>query len=396
MIYTSSFIRTAHYSKVRAARASSVVTKPSLQPKHRFEPLARRRTNYLNYSAPALQLQDPVTMIPITDCMPNPLQEAGQAHDLILLRRGDGRFECSRLMFRFSSWSPDSCDAVLRVGSRHYRIEDGWIGGLYDAPSSTTMTRPSNGHDEGHSLLGTSQHNEESLRMIGNAMTPGEATPAVIELLDGEERHARASFSIYCWSDKRPIAVCDIDGTITSSTFRGFIRSLVQTQTSCHDGVCNLLQLFGRKYSILYLTSRPLTLANETRRLLRELNQDDCRLPEGPVVGSPGTLFNVIRMELLERNVHQHKAQALLNLPTRNMYRVALGNTVSDMYAYDHAGVDRMYWVDSSSTVYALNGTPEKKAELDRKEYERRRLTRFDAGYKDTQLLDEVRGLATD
>lgn len=80
-------------------------------------------------------------------------------------------------------------------------------------------------------------------------------------------------------------------------------------------GVANLYTDIGRNgYRFLYLTSRPIGQATQTRSYLRGVEQDRYQLPEGPVIMSPDRFFMAMRREVIEGNPEQFKIPCLLDI----------------------------------------------------------------------------------
>jgi phosphatidate phosphatase LPIN len=74
---------------------------------------------------------------------------------------------------------------------------------------------------------------------------------------------------IYLWEHTDRIVVCDIDGTVTRSDFLGYSAHLMGYEYT-HDGVTDVLNyLHEAGYKILFLTARPITVADRTRDLLQ-------------------------------------------------------------------------------------------------------------------------------
>ena len=91
---------------------------------------------------------------------------------------------------------------------------------------------------------------------------------------------------------------------------------------------------------VLYLTSRPTLLANETRQLLVDLRQDqNVGLPAGPLLGFGGKVRNVIKMELLTHSANEFKAKKLwqqLVEPFRAAAAAGAADSESETASYPH------------------------------------------------------------
>jgi len=170
--------------------------------------------------------------------------------------------------------------------------------------------------------------------------------------------------------------VSDIDGTITKSNARGVIDTiLTENYRHCHPGVCDLLSRLATSHSqpthkthILYLTSRPIGLASHTRKFLNGLRQGSAQLPPGPVLGFPGTLPEVLFMELVSKKTQKFKAELLLsqivepfqNASRRSPFLAGLGNSWMDVQAYHMIGIDlpRIYMIDKKSNITVFDKGP--------------------------------------
>jgi len=123
---------------------------------------------------------------------------------------------------------------------------------------------------------------------------------------------------LWLWHASDKIVVVDVDGTITKSDVRGLVASQLQTTTSfisnalsasntfftqdfatalntdyTHEGVAEALTSIAEaNYRILYLTARPITLAEQTREFLSSVGRSqNAALPEGPLITQPhGTM----------------------------------------------------------------------------------------------------------
>jgi len=279
-------------------------------------------------------------------------------------------------------------------------------------------------------------------------LTPPPAFLAALQLQRGanhvsltacdEERGTEyvVDITAFLWSADARIVVCDFDGTVTRSNVRGLIENFSQDETEyTHRGITTLLRAAaypqaaapgaggipdeeapgssegGGGLHVLYLTSRPIVLVNATRRLLRDVRQEDVTgvprrsrrapslifsglpsaddvkrwdaeeaswvgLPEGPVLCSPDSTAGVLYTELFARAADKFKVGCLeIVLETFRLARkmpgdddgeavgaseaaaglfvAGIGNTHTDVLAYRHVGVpeDAIIVVNKSSVV---------------------------------------------
>jgi phosphatidate phosphatase PAH1 len=162
----------------------------------------------------------------------------------------------------------------------------------------------------------------------------------------------------------------------------GLVDTLVtESYSHCHDGVCRFLSQLIQKtilpsqgdLRIMYLSSRPLSLSNYTRKFLSQVNQPPTSnaegipsyLPAGPLIGYPGTVAGILHMELITHSVHKFKHQCLqenilaplLQLgETNHPFWAAFGNTWMDVQAYQAVGVplSRLGFITKLSSIHIL------------------------------------------
>jgi LNS2 (Lipin/Ned1/Smp2) len=259
------------------------------------------------------------------------------------------------------------------------------------------------------------EQGQDSLMLLARMLKPGKNS--VRYLFRNDKRVLGiAQAAIFLWSEHDRVVVCDVDGTITKSNVRGIYDSIVTEKYGhCHDRVCRFLsslkcgldpQEEGSEESphinIVYLSSRPLFIADSTRRFLSSLRQpladfekqneqqsnateDDSteteraslsqhqhhRLPDGPLIGFGGKLSEVLKMELVTHTVHLFKASQLINQVVTPFCRVTLdpeekhrslfvagfGNTFMDVQAYHMAGMslDQIYLIDKKSRITCMD-----------------------------------------
>jgi phosphatidate phosphatase PAH1 len=144
---------------------------------------------------------------------------------------------------------------------------------------------------------------DETLRNVVTNLQPGRNGARVL-LVDGggnnNEILGIAPMNVYFWMANDPVAVVDVDGTITRSTLSGFWKTAIQLDFSgrhCHSAVCPFVQTLAETtMNILYLTNRPITYASKTRDFLATVQQQETSLPEGLLVGFMGTLAGVFEV----------------------------------------------------------------------------------------------------
>jgi hypothetical protein len=209
-------------------------------------------------------------------------------------------------------------------------------------------------------------------------------------LLDDKRVVGVASANLYLWKHTDSVVVSDIDGTITKSNIRGLIDTVMTDNYShCHRGICNFLsRLACQKYHeatntrVVYVTSRLLGLANQTRNFLIDLRQEDSRLPEGPLLGFGGSLAQFVVMEVMSKSTHHFKSETLWRQvvqpfqnarkasrsatddhdntnvpPTTNVLVAGFGNSWTDVQAYHMVGINlsRIFKINEHSQIVTFD-----------------------------------------
>jgi phosphatidate phosphatase LPIN len=258
--------------------------------------------------------------------------------------------------------------------------------------------------DDDERRASVEEHDPRALELLVATVPVGTRSEARYLLMSGsgDSFVAVAPVRVHVWSARDQVSVVDIDGTITKSNVRGVMDTVVTgAYEHCHDGVCQFLSSVPRS-RFLYLTSRPISIANATRKFLSELRQQAChRLPDGALLGFRGTLVEVLVMELFKKSTHEFKTRALLDSVVRLFERVGgpgpcggdvgspntagstdsastngagtatsapsarpsgifvagFGNTLMDVQAYHAVGMrpDQIYLIDPSSKICCLD-----------------------------------------
>jgi phosphatidate phosphatase LPIN len=90
----------------------------------------------------------------------------------------------------------------------------------------------------------------------------------------------------------------------------------------------------------LYLTSRAIGQANMTRGYIQNLRQNDnTRLPDGPVIMSPDRLIESFKREVILRRPHEFKILALQDIRMlfaldHNPFYAGFGNRITVSVVY--------------------------------------------------------------
>lgn len=225
-----------------------------------------------------------------------------------------------------------------------------------------------------------------------------------------------ATCYLFLWLSSDSIIISDIDGTITRSDVVGVLDTVItETFKHIHHGICDFFSSIVHtdqgenmedenktlskenppQIRMLYLTSRPLTLVNTTRRLFHRVRQGDKPLPLGPIFCYRGNILDVLVMEKISKSADRFKGNLLKDQITHafatagralnsNLFVAAFGNKISDATAYESAGIrkNNIYIIDPTSKI-----TVKKDIELNEGETEN---LIFDS-YEDPNLLKDLK-----
>ena len=238
------------------------------------------------------------------------------------------------------------------------------------------------------------EEEELSLVSLKSFLKPGR-NPIRYLLLDKQRKIVlrAAQANIFLWNYQDSVVVSDIDGTVTKSNAKGSFGTIVTKQYGkvCHDGICHLLTTLSKHKSskstssstirVVYVTSRPISLANQTRQLLSGLKQqgkdnDESNLPDGPMLGFGGKMSKVLMMEVISHTTNEFKATILwqqvvkpfreANAKNNNnnnnndsapTFVAGFGNTFKDVQAYHAIGIDldRIYMINKKSQIVSFD-----------------------------------------
>ena len=116
--------------------------------------------------------------------------------------------------------------------------------------------------------------------------------------LSGEQT---LSCELYLWDSDAKIVISDVDGTITKSDVLGHIMPIFGNDWA-QRGVTELFNSIEKNgYKILYLTARAICQSSVTKNYLKNLTQNNCFLPKGPLVMSPDGLFTSFKREVIDK-----------------------------------------------------------------------------------------------
>lgn len=166
--------------------------------------------------------------------------------------------------------------------------------------------------------------------------------------------------AIYLWDETDKIVVSDIDGTITKSDVWGLISSYIGTDWT-HLGIASLFsKLHENGYKIIYLSARSLGQSANTKEYLYSVEQDNHKLPDGPILLNPDGLFSAIYREIIAKNPDEFKIHVLNSIKQlfSPEYRddaiiAGFGNKLTDVIAYKTINIptNRIYTINSYGQI---------------------------------------------
>ncbi|KAG0277080.1 hypothetical protein BGZ95_006539 [Linnemannia exigua] len=168
---------------------------------------------------------------------------------------------------------------------------------------------------------------------------------------------AVCSAKLFLWDHDYQVVISDIDGTITKSDALGHIFTMAGKDWT-HTGVAKLYtDISNNGYHILYLTSRAIGQADYTRKYLKNVEQDNYQLPDGPVIMSPDRLMTAFHREVIMRKPEEFKMACLRDIrrlfEDRNPFYAGFGNRITDALSYRSVNVpsSRIFTIDSGGEV---------------------------------------------
>ncbi|WFC97375.1 phosphatidate phosphatase [Malassezia yamatoensis] len=170
---------------------------------------------------------------------------------------------------------------------------------------------------------------------------------------------------VFLWDRTHPVVVSDIDGTITKSDALGHVFTMMGRDWT-HMGVAKLYHDIAENgYRIMYLTSRAIGQAEITREYLMNINQNNYRLPDGPVIMSPDRLMASLHREVILKKPEVFKMACLRDIarlfgdnPTKQNepstpFYAGFGNRITDALSYRSVDIpsSRIFTIDSEGEV---------------------------------------------
>lgn len=253
--------------------------------------------------------------------------------------RINGRY-ISKLDMMFSKKNTSSCRFVHGNGLRPSvetlnMIIDGSSDN--DDCEETTCTCSEAVKNSEHHLCAKINKSSGEGQSNGPILTPGRNLISYKLVSEKGVAIASTEANLYLWSALDSIVVSDIDGTVTKDNVGGVMDTVVQEKFAhIHSGICKFYQQLTTispvevedmnalnssddgegQVRFMYLSSRPISLVNHTRKLLVSVSQtcdaNECHnLPPGPMMCNVVPLTSVLYSELVSKNVHYFKSDVL-------------------------------------------------------------------------------------
>ena len=171
----------------------------------------------------------------------------------------------------------------------------------------------------------------------------------------------KISARVYLWPEDTRVVISDVDGTVTRSDVLGQILPPLGWDWS-HSGICSLYtSIVDNGYKVMYLSSRSVSQAAQTRGFLASVKQGGYVLPDGPLIVSPDRVFAALTREVILRKPEEFKIAALETVrnvfPNGNPYYAGFGNRETDAKSYRVVGIPdhKIFTINSSGTLSIYN-----------------------------------------
>ena len=232
----------------------------------------------------------------------------------------------------------------------HRRAESDLGVGLETPPK----TPPESAGDPNRNYAKTLRLTSDQLKSLGLKPGPNPISFTV--------NRATCQAYMYLWRYDVPIVISDIDGTITKSDALGHVLNMIGRDWT-HIGVAKLYtEIVNNGYNIMYLTSRSVGQADNTRAYLAGVVQENYRLPRGPTIMSPDRTIAALRRELYIRKPEVFKMACLRDIknlfgPGRLPFYAGFGNRLTDALSYRSVSIP-------SSRIFTINNYGEVSLDL--------------------------------
>jgi len=246
-----------------------------------------------------------------------------------------------------------SFDAITTPGHRvqvQAKFQCSWFGGLWKPDLKNKRVELA---FRGRTLRARTDHEGMGRASFDAPTQPGTYT------YTARYRSTQVSGKVWVLDPQRPLAVFDIDGTLSDmSDFMVLFRGASAKQ---FPGSSQLVRDMARTHQIIYLTARDDFLDKQTREFLSKQN-----FPVAPVIYNDYGASGEVQLSLILPSGHgDFKLGQLKKLQRLGLnVAVGVGNAETDGYAYEHAHVPSYLRTTKSGTGFRFQTTDQLRAQL--------------------------------
>lgn len=178
----------------------------------------------------------------------------------------------------------------------------------------------------GDQTLGTARTDQGGWARWRCHLPDGASSVRARAVVDGQTVEAEGG--VFAWDPKRTIIVCDIDETVSATSYTALLaKGEDDLGSQPLPGAVKAMTDLSKRFNLIYITGRPRFLLNKSRRWLKTNG-----FPAAPVVTAP-TLKEAIR-------VQKFKGGQIADLQclSSNLL-IGIGNAMTDSEAYAANGL---------------------------------------------------------
>jgi phosphatidate phosphatase PAH1 len=241
-----------------------------------------------------------------------------------------------------------SADEVTRDDSTYYYAANTSSSNTPNTPASPSAddspdaAKPKGFFDNWLTSIDNEAHPYEKLVPSSEYLKQLNLTKEITKI-SYEWNGERIEGRIFLWDYKDKLVVSDVDGTITKSDLMGQIFSRLGRDYT-HAGIPSLFtKIVQRGYKLFYLTARPITDGQLTRKYIENVKQGDYKMPIAPVITTPNTTWSALAREVIIRKPETFKILILSfikDLFAPSAFVAGWGNRPTDCLSYTTVGID--------------------------------------------------------
>ena len=169
--------------------------------------------------------------------------------------------------------------------------------------------------------------------------------------------------NIYYWPYSIKMILWDIDGTVTKSDVLGVIFPRLGIDWNHKDVIKLIDKMACSGYKIVYLTARAILQSDATHQFLSDINQNEMKLPYGPIIMDPDGVFSSFKKGIIQKQQQHIKILSLLEIKNlfgkqddEQHFYAGFGNKETDAIAYRYLDIpmNNIYIINPSSEVTQL------------------------------------------